>query len=364
MEQSKKKRSLFSRILKVIGICIGVILLLVIGFLGFLTVAEYRPSDLESITVEGTANKNLSTGDTVTLMTWNIGYGALDENSDFFLDGGTMVRAESKEAVLRNMDGIAQTIVAVQPDILLIQEVDRDSARSCGVNEYTYLQEHLSGYDNAFAMNYKAALVPYPLPKTLGKVDAGIASFSAYKMQTAERIQLPVPFSWPMSTINLKRCLLVSRIVIENSDRELVIVNLHLEAYDDGEGKLAQTKVLADLLRTEAEKGNYVIAGGDFNQIFSSADQNAYPLYGENWAAPVIDVTQFGDGFAFLMDETVPSCRLLNMPYQNADHETFQYYLIDGFIVSSNLIVESMETQDLGFAYADHNPLVLRATLS
>lgn len=45
-------------------------------------------------------------------------------------------------------------------------------------------------------------------------------------------------------------------------------MNLHLEAYDDGEGKEAQTAMLLQILQEEYVKGNYVIAGGDFNQSF------------------------------------------------------------------------------------------------
>lgn len=47
-----------------------------------------------------------------------------------------------------------------------------------------------------------------------------------------------------------------------------MLVNLHLEAYDDGEGKIAQTKQLREFIQSEYEKGNYVIAGGDLNQVF------------------------------------------------------------------------------------------------
>ena len=43
-----------------------------------------------------------------------------------------------------------------------------------------------------------------------------------------------------------------------------MVFNLHLEAYDNGEGKIAQSKKLADVLSQEYAKGNYVIAGGDF----------------------------------------------------------------------------------------------------
>ena len=364
MEKSKNKRSFLSNILKAIAIVLGAILLLVAALLAFVSITEYRPSDLESIASEGTAQKTLYVGEPVTLMTWNVGFGALDENSDSFLDGGTMVRAESKEAVLNNMAGICNEIEAIHPDILLLQELDRGSSRSCSVEEYAYISERMDGYAQVFANNYKAAYIPYPLPKTLGKVDSGIATFSVFPMDASDRVRLPVPFSWPMRTINLKRCLLVSRIKVEGTEKELVLVNLHLEAYDDGEGKLAQTGMLAELLKTEAQKGNYVIAGGDFNQIFSTVNADAYPTYGDNWRAPIIDVTEFGDGFSFLMDESAPSCRLLNRPYRDADHASFQYYIIDGFIVSNNILVESLQTQNLGFVHSDHDPVVLRITLN
>lgn len=357
-----KKKSIGKRILAFVGILLAAVLTLILLLVAFLSIAEFRPDAIEQVDAEGTAEKTLSVGETVTVMTWNIGYGVLGEDADFFMDGGTMVRAEDRETVLKNMNGIEAEIQKIQPDILLLQETDRGSSRSLKINEYAMLEGDLSGYVSAFANNYKVAYIPYPMPP-LGTVDSGIATFSAFPMQDNERVQLPVPFSWPVRTINLKRCLLISRIPIDGSDRELVIVNLHLEAYDEGEGKLAQTKMLADLLKEEAERGNYVIAGGDFNQVFSSVNTDAVPLYEGNWEAPEIDVRQFSEHFSFLMDETVPSCRLLNMPYRNADRSTFQYYIIDGFIVSDNLEIETVETQDIGFVYADHNPVVLKVTV-
>ncbi|MBR2643952.1 MAG: endonuclease/exonuclease/phosphatase family protein [Clostridia bacterium] len=357
-----KKKSVGKRILAFVGILLAAVLTLILLLVAFLSIAEFRPDAIEQVDAEGTAEKTLSVGDTVTVMTWNIGYGVLGEDADFFMDGGTMVRAENRETVLKNMNGIEAEIQKIQPDILLLQETDRGSSRSLKINEYAMLEGDLGGYVSAFANNYKVAYIPYPMPP-LGTVDSGIATFSTFPMQDNERVQLPVPFSWPVRTINLKRCLLISRIPINGSERELVIVNLHLEAYDEGEGKLPQTKMLADLLKEEAEKGNYVIAGGDFNQVFSSVNTDAVPLYEGNWEAPEIDVRQFGEHFSFLMDETVPSCRLLDQPYRNADRSTFQYYIIDGFIVSDNLVIETVEAQDIGFVYADHNPVVLKVTL-
>ena len=49
----------------------------------FLTVAEYRPDEVEPLTVSGEAERTLSVGEPVRVMTWNIGYGALGDNADF-----------------------------------------------------------------------------------------------------------------------------------------------------------------------------------------------------------------------------------------------------------------------------------------
>lgn len=360
--KTKKKRGVAAKIFGTIGIILLVAVLLAGGFIGYLSLVEFRPAEIETATVEGTADKRLAVGDSLRIVSWNIGYGALGETADFFMDGGSMVRGESREIVERNMLAIEEEIDALKPDILFLQEIDRNSSRSRYVDEYKAMTAHLSAYQTAFANNYKVAYVPYPVPP-LGKVDSGVATFSSYGMRDAQRVQLPVPFSWPVRIINLKRCLLVSRVPVEGSDKELVLVNLHLEAYDDGEGKLAQTKMLAELLDAEAAKGNYVIAGGDFNQIFSSVDGSKFPIYEGNWQAGRIDVSQFQSDLQFLMDETVPSCRLLDKPYKGEDPDTFQYYLIDGFIVSGNIRVDAFGTQDLGFAASDHNPVLMDVTL-
>ena len=60
----------------------------------------------------------------------------------------------------------------------------------------------------------------------------------------------------------------------------------------------------------------------------------------------------------------MPSCRLLDRPYDPADTENNQYYVIDGFIVSPNVTVSTVETLDLGFQNADHNPVCITVSLA
>ena len=358
-----KAKKICKRIFKAIGIFLLVIVIAFAGLIGFLSVTEYKPADITAtLEIGGKADKTLKAGDSMTVMSWNIGYGALGDNADFFMDGGTSVKTADEKRINENMQGVVNEITSVNPDIFFIQEADKDSSRSDHIDEYALLQNVFNNYNSTFANNFKVSFLPYPIPP-IGKVDSGVATFSSYPIIDAERRQLPIPFSWPVSMINLKRCLLVSRVALEGTDKQLILVNLHLEAYDDGEGKIAQTKMLAEFLNSEAKKGNYIIAGGDFNQIFSSADVNAYPAQEGKWAAGQIDVKEIDGNWQFLMDSSVPSCRSLDQPYENADKDTFQYYLIDGFIVSDNITVESCENQDLGFKVSDHKPVVLKITL-
>ena len=355
---------------KVLYAAVSAVLLVIALFAGlieYLTLTEYKPQERESIEISPVYRDPISAGDTLRVLTWNCGYGALGDNADFFMDGGKGVITADKERVIRNLDGIIEQATALEPDVILFQEVDRDSTRSHHIAEVimlsnAYSTEDDQDYANGFAYNFNVRFVPYPFPP-IGKVQSGILTLTDTSAESAERIQLPCPFKWPVRLCNLKRCLLVERVPLQNSDKSLVLVNLHLEAYDNGEGKIAQTKMLKEILDEEAAAGNYVIAGGDFNQTFSNTDISAYPVQDGMWAPGRIDTAEIGDGWQCLMDSSVPSCRSLDKPYQGADPENFQYYVIDGFIVSSNVQVRSCETKDMGFVCTDHNPVLLECVL-
>ena len=347
---------------KVIGIIVAILVVFVAALIGFLTATEYNPPATQEVEVYGTTNDSLVAGESFNVVTWNIGYGGLSEQADFFMDGGDGVRTISHAGVMENLAGIEDQLAELNPDFIFLQEVDQDSERTYGINERARLATAFApAYASAYALNYDVAYVPYPLPP-IGAVESGIMTLSRMQATDAERVQLPCPFSWPVRLGNLKRCLLVERVPIEGSSAELVLVNLHLEAYDDGEGKAAQTAQLAQLLQEERAKGNYVIAGGDFNQSFSNVDTSAYPLLGdEYWQCGYIDVSSLGDGFTAAMDASTPTCRSLDRPYDGTG--PFQFYMIDGFIVSDNVSIDTLQTIDCGFTFTDHNPVLLSATL-
>ncbi len=326
----------------------------------FLTVTEYQPEDVEKAEVTGTAKgKTIPTGEPLTILSWNLGYAGLSREADFAMDGGGNTWRADRETVLRNLRGISDVLEREEPALMLLQEADSRSSRTYGED----FRKWFALAQNAFALNYSCPFVPWPR-QIMGRINSGLLTASDYDVAEAVRISLPCPFSWPVRTINLKRCLLVSRLPVEGSDKELVLINLHLEAYDNGEGKIAQMLQLKGLMRSEYEKGNYVIATGDFNQVFPGGEE-AYPnTHRENWNVGELEQDSIPEGFSYAYDLETPSCRLLNQPYDPSDSINTQYYVIDGAILSPNVELREVKTLDEGFAFSDHNPVRFTVILS
>ena len=346
------------KVLRVLLILVLIIVIAVGGLLGWLTATEYKPAPVEELAVRGSGSEGAVPADGLTVLSWNIGYAGLGAESDFFMDGGKDSRSADRATVDRYLSGIRATVAETSPDLVMLQEVDTDSGRTYRIDETAPLALGTSVH----ALNYSCPFVPVPLPP-IGRVHSGLFTTTDYEIDSAERVSLPCPFSWPLRIANLKRCLLVSYLPIEGSDKQLVLVNLHLEAYDDGEGKIAQTNQLREFISAEYEKGNYVIAGGDFNQTFPGSLER-YPILDPSlWTPGVLDDSLLPEGWRFAYDVSVPTCRLLNQPYDPSDTAHTQHYVIDGFILSPNVDLTSVQTLDLGFENSDHNPVLLTVEL-
>ena len=347
---------------KIILTVILAIIVLLAAVVGIFTVAEYKPAAVETVEITGTGSETLAPGDSISVITWNTGFAALDATRDFFLDGGSIGSSETAEDVQRNLDGMIARLQDGDYDIMMLQEVDLKAKRTFRINEVAQYVEALGG-TSAFAKNYDALFVPLPLNAPMAQVTSGLQIITVFDAENAERISLPDAHSWPISTCQLKRCLLKQEIPLEGTDKKLVLINLHLEAYAEGDKKAAQTDQLHALVLEEYEKGNYVIAGGDFNQSMPGIDETLYPILSDAaFQAHPIDVTTLPEGFSYVSDDSVPSTRLLNEPY-NGNWETTQLYVIDGFLVSPNVQVDRVECLNEEFFYTDHNPVVMEVTL-
>lgn len=348
------------KVLKVILWVLLAIVVLAAALIAWLSITEYKPAPVEQLSVTAApGSQPIDTAQTLEILSWNIGYAGLGEGSEFFMDGGKDVKSADRATVEKYLSGIRDYIYSDLPDFVMLQEVDVNSTRTYGIDQAAYL----AGFNSVHALNYACPFVPYPVPP-MGKINSGLFTISQHEISSAERQSLPCPFSWPVRAANIKRCLLVSYLPIEGSDKQLVLVNLHLEAYDDGEGKIAQTNQLRDFISAEYEKGNYVIAGGDFNQTFPGS-LDTYPILNpELWTPGVLDNSLLPQGWSFVYDVRVPTCRLLNQPYDPSDVEHTQHYVIDGFIISPNVELKNVESIDLGFENSDHNPVRMTVELN
>ena len=150
--------------LKTAGLILCVIILLAALLFLVLTLTEYRPAERESVSVEGGLDsRSLAPGAELSVLSWNIGYGALGDNADFFMDGGSMVRTADQNRVTENLLGIRNTVTELQPDLCFLQEVDIDSDRSWHTDERSVLASALPDASSMFAPNYRVLFVPYPL---------------------------------------------------------------------------------------------------------------------------------------------------------------------------------------------------------
>lgn len=370
-EDGVKHSSVIGKIIK--GI-LGVILIMLIAFGAFLligTLKEWKPELIEKAEIETNSLKDrdkpekgmVKPNTSYTLLSYNIGYAGLDAGQDFFMDGGVGVMPSDKTTVENNLKGILGQVKDANPDFLLMQEVDRKSKRSYKIDERVFFDDTLGG-NSAYVDNYKSFYVPYPLKKPIGAVRGGLYTNTSLDFTGAERISLPVPFNWPVRLFNLKRCLLVTEFPIENSDKKLVIINVHMEAYDDGEGKTAQTEALVEYAKKEYEAGNYIIAAGDWNQsFFQDNEKLAPPKNKDLWQPSKLTIPKDLSQWKLVFDKNVPSCRLNNQPY-DAISDTTYYFAIDGGLVSPNVKIEQVMNLDEAFKFSDHNPVMITFSLN
>lgn len=352
---------IFINTLKIVGVILGVLLFITATILGYFTLAEYRPPKIHKETVQVRSGLKYS-NEPLKIMTFNIGYAGLGKDEDFVMDGGKKGRSDSKAVVEGYFEGIKNLIETHQSDIYLFQEVDYDSRRSYHVNQVNELYEMMSEYDHVFSYNYKAKFVPFPfsVKDHFGRVNSGLQTLSKYHIELSFRHQLPGAFSWPIRTVNLKRAIQPNYIKIEGTDKYLVVINIHLSAYDDGSMRLKEMAYLKAFIEKEYQQGNYVIIGGDFNQTFYEA-KDTFTHQAGTWKPVVMDENTLSKDFIFAVDPITPTCRSLHAPFMGSD---FPCYIIDGFVVSKNITITNIETINHGFLYSDHNPVILEVTLN
>jgi len=207
----------------------------------------------------------LPRGEPLKALVWNVQF-AGGRDLHFFYDGGQAVGVPTP-VVEQTLAGLRRVIRAEAPDIVLLQEVDRDSRRTGRLDQLLAL----AGEEWACQVStpyWRAPYVPHPSHEPVGRVDMHLATLSRFGIDRAVRHQLPL-LDEPMirRMFNLRRAILETRLPIEGGG-ELVLLNTHLSAFSKGDGTLPrQMDVVAAHAAAAEDSGLPWIATGDFNAL-------------------------------------------------------------------------------------------------
>lgn len=161
-----------------------------------------------------------------SIITYNIGY----------LSGMTNNLAVEKPKSLfeQNLNKVIYELKKTDADILAFQEIDFDANRSFHINQ----QEEIAKLGYKYGgqnVNWDKKYVPfpyYPFSLHFGKIISGQAVLSKYTIVNQERVELlrnnKNPFYY--DSFYLDRLAQIVKIII--NDKTLVLINVHLEAYD------------------------------------------------------------------------------------------------------------------------------------
>lgn len=173
------------------------------------------------------------------------------------------IHAGKDAAGAPNLDSVAAVVRSTGADIVLLQEVDRDTRRSGGVDQPAALARS-TGFHAAFGRTLDFDGGQY-----------GIAILSRWPIVAETLVHLPVdpPQERSGGSYEPRGAL---RVEVDAPAGRLVVVNTHLDPTGDDRWRRQEVqKVIAIVSAARAESGARVIAGGDFNSTPESAVQDA-----------------------------------------------------------------------------------------
>lgn len=360
------------KIVKTILVIIIALVVLLVGYLLYVLLSYSRIPDMQTLEIKNAQSELIEARKEHSIVTYNIGFGAYDQEYSFFLDTGETIdgvklvgkhsKGVSKERTLRNTEGAIEVLDELDADIMLIQEVDKKSTRAHGINQYNMLTDEFDDHASVYSSNFHTAWLQYPIFDPIGKSESGLVTLSEFRIDSAVRRSYPVSDSLS-KLFDLDRCFSVHELPVDNG-KKLIVINSHMSAYDKGDVRDRQLQMITSLMKEEYEKGNYVIVGGDFNHVLG---KDIVGIYKTNEKLPtwlqVLDNDSMPEGFSLVRAENVhetATCRSASVPFKKG--QSYEA-TIDGFFISDNIKVNSAYNIETDYMWSDHQPVILNFTL-
>lgn len=245
------------------GVALGVLFLAFVLFFFWASSGRVPEADLAQTNTYPVAPTTTG-ADTVTVMTYNIGYLSGMTNND------PVVRSDSFLAA--NMNQALHLIREADPDLVGVQEIDYGGGRSGYVHQLDTIATRLGYAEAAQAVNWDERYLPFPYGRpavNFGRMLSGQSLLSRSPIRRHARIVLTPPsqafYRAPFYLSHLAQVALV-----DLGGRPLAVMNLHLEAFDVAarEQQAREANALYDRLTAA---GLPVLLMGDVNSVFSAS---------------------------------------------------------------------------------------------
>jgi endonuclease/exonuclease/phosphatase family metal-dependent hydrolase len=249
-----------------LAILVGLPFLVVANVFFYMRSANWDDADYDNLVTYDVYPPAATNPETLSVVSYNIGY----------LSGLTNQQAVERDQTLLKSNQ-ATAIAALEQanaDIIGLQEIDFDAYRSFEQNQQYAVSSALQMPFAAIAINWDKRYVPFPYwPPAVHykKVISGQAMLSRYPITQNERIVLEKvpnnPFYY--NALYLDRVAQVAEIDLGN--QSLVVINVHLEAFD-APTRTRQSEVVLALAEDYAAEAP-VILMGDFNSSLNRSEE-------------------------------------------------------------------------------------------
>lgn len=312
-------------------VLIGLILLIIIFLVGFYfwgsspTESEENYSRIYCSAIEPQPQDD--TNNTISILTYNIGYlsGMLNNKPTRL----------PKSTIQKNLERAVDLLGDIHADVVALQEIDFQAARTSCVNQNRWIADRLYPY-TAEMVVWDKHYVPFPygfFHIHYGRVLSGQSILSHFPIQNIQRIVLPqvetAPFYY--RAFYLTRAIQVAH--IEHPKKPFTLINVHLEAFDfDIRQKHLQVTyhLLKQLSATQP-----VILLGDLNSDIREKEA-AFNVFFENEEIGCAGISRDNQQIINTFPADAPKERLDYIFYTRRDFE----------LISSSVLTEFGQVSD------------------
>jgi endonuclease/exonuclease/phosphatase family metal-dependent hydrolase len=291
-------------------------------------------------------------GDTLDLLSWNLGYGGLGAGSDFIADGGRNALPPSPSAVSDNIAAIVETLRGQQADFYILPEIARPSPLNYWHDLTGAVEKTLTNTDRLLSADVFTRFLPWPI-----RFEHGLALYARKHVATFEIVKLPLEEAQLGGLYQRAYSARVARLPVAGKP-DWAIIGVHLAAFDkNGDVRRRQLAVVLALAEKLHAEGCPVVIGGDFNMTLVETNFPSTTSEADKFWVQAFPRDMLPAGWTIAADASTPSVRTNERPYKAGENFTA---VVDGFIVSPGVTVERVQGVDLGFAHSDHQPVAIR----